>query len=67
VIRRPLGQWQGPKDEATRELVSEGLAGGRRGERDAGRLRGIDAKAQAQARHDGAVEANCPGQGWVRV
>jgi endonuclease YncB( thermonuclease family) len=58
VIRRQLGQWQGSKDEAARELVSEGLAGGRRGEGDAGRLRGIDAKAQAQARHDGAVEAN---------
>jgi hypothetical protein len=58
VIRRQLGQWQGPEDEAARELVSEGLAGGRRGEGDAGRLRGIDAKAQAQARHDGAIEAN---------
>lgn len=37
--------------------VSEGLAAVRRGEGAAGRLRGDDAKAQARARHDGAVEA----------
>jgi hypothetical protein len=57
----PMANGRVQKMRRRGKLVSEGLAAVRRGERDAGRLRGDDAKAQAQARHDGAVEANCSG------